>query len=66
MAVKTVKVRRNADGTMTVRVGRSVEHISTDARSHAQVFDAVRYAIISKGIYLPEHEVAALLVEARR
>jgi hypothetical protein len=61
---RTVTLRRNRDGTLTVRVGRAVEHVSTEARSHGQVFDAVRYAIISKGVYLPEHEVASLLYEA--
>ena len=66
MGQRTVTVRRNRDGTLTVRVGRAVEHISTEARTHAQVFDAVRYAIISKGVYLPEHEVAELMYEINR
>ena len=44
-----VTVRRNRDGTITVKVGRMVEHIGTEGKTKSQVYDAVKYAILSKG-----------------
>ncbi len=54
MATKTYNLRRTADGCITVRVGRQIESISTHARSKSEVFDAVRWALISKGVYISE------------
>ncbi len=64
MTVIVVRLRRNADKTLTVRVGRALEHIGLDGKTHGQVFDAVRYAIVSKGASLPEIEIAELLYQA--
>lgn len=63
MAEKTVTIRKNRDGTYTIRVGRQVEHISTEAKSKTQIFDAIRYAIMSKGVYLSEIDVATLMYD---
>jgi hypothetical protein len=61
---KTVTVRKNKDGTITVRVGNNVEHVSTESRAHGDIFDAVKYAIIAQGVYLSDVEVTELIQEA--
>lgn len=52
-----VKLSRNADGTLSVRVGRAVEHIDPAFKSKSQVFDAVKYAVISKGGRLSDIQI---------
>lgn len=52
-----VRLSRNADGTITVRVGRSVEHIDTFGKTKAQVYDALRWALISKNATLSEIQI---------
>jgi hypothetical protein len=50
--------------TVTVRVGRAVESITRDYKSRAELVEAVRWAAISKGVRLPDLEVAALVEKA--
>lgn len=64
MSSLTVILKRNADATLTVRVGRAKEHIGLDGKTHEQTFEAVRCAIYSKGISLSEIEIAELLHQA--
>lgn len=66
MGSKTVVIRQNADHTITVRVGRAVEHISTANMEHGKIFDAVKWAIISKGLYLSDAEIAEILYDERQ
>jgi hypothetical protein len=61
---KTFNIRRNTDGTITVRVGRHVEHISTD-RGKAETYDSVKYALISKGVNLTNVSLIEILDELR-
>jgi hypothetical protein len=58
------KVSLNSDGTNSVRVGRAVEHVETDGRTKAQVFDGVKWALISKDVRLPDVAIAELLQRA--
>lgn len=48
-----VKISKSGE-TITVKVGRAVEHIDTFGKDKAQVFDAVRWALISKGATLSQ------------
>jgi hypothetical protein len=57
------KVIRNTDGTITVRVGRKVEHISTSTKSKAEIFEAVKYAAISKGASLSDEALTQVLFQ---
>jgi hypothetical protein len=57
VATKTYHLRLNADGTITVRVGCSVEYITMRDRSRTDVFDAVKYALISKDAYISEERL---------
>jgi len=59
-----VKLRKNADNTLTVRIGSQVEHISLDGKDKAQVYDAVKWAIISKGVNLDSVDLIELLNKA--
>jgi hypothetical protein len=45
------------DDVITIRVGRAVEHVDTFGKDKAQVFDAVRWALISKGASLSEIQI---------
>jgi hypothetical protein len=56
-----LKVIRNNDGTITVKVGRAVEHISTAGKEKGQVFDAVKYAAMSKGVNLTDVSLTEIL-----
>lgn len=56
-----LKIITNADGTITVRVGRAVEHVSTQYREKGEIFDAVKYAAISKGAIVSDVELTRML-----
>jgi len=43
-------LRINADGTLTIKVGRDLETIGLLHKEKAQIFDQVKYALISKGV----------------
>lgn len=60
---RVAKLSRNADGTWTVRVGRQVEHIDTNGKTRGEVFDAIRWALISKGVNIDEVNVVELMRE---
>ena len=47
--------------TVTVQVGRDVEHITTTGKTKAQLFDAVKYAAISKGANLSDLTLAEII-----
>lgn len=63
MTTRVAKVNRNADGTWTVRVGKQVEHIDPHGKSRGEIFDAIRWALISKGVNLEEINVVELMQE---
>jgi hypothetical protein len=63
MATRIATVKKNADGTWTVRVGRQVEHVDPHGKSRGEIFDAIRWALISKGINLDEVNVVELMQE---
>lgn len=65
MANKTIRVRINSDGTLTVRVGRAVEHFDVAEKTKAEIFDSVKWAIISKGIIMDDVAVTELLQEVQ-
>jgi hypothetical protein len=60
-----LKVIRNKDETITVKVGRQVEHISTIGKDKATLFDQIKYAAISKGVNLPDVVLAEIIEESR-
>ena len=64
MAQKTVVIKRYADGTIGVKVGRQVEAISVTDKSKYELFEAVRWAIISKDYPITEVELTELMREA--
>lgn len=57
----SLQVTFNADNTVTIRVGRQVEYISLYGKSKAQVFDAVKYAAISKGAVISDIQLTEIL-----
>lgn len=61
MARITISIKKNADRTYTVKVGKAIEHIGTDGKDRGQIFDAIKYAAISKGVYLRDPELVELL-----
>lgn len=65
MATRELRLRINQDGTLTVRVGRAVEHIDGNL-PRADVFDRVKYAAISKGVFVRDPDLVELLMEAVR
>lgn len=48
--MSAVKLSLNSDETITIKVGRAVEHVSIFGKTHGQVYDAVKWALISKGV----------------
>ena len=49
MAKKTLSVRKNADGTVTIKSGGYVENIDVRAKTPWQKYDAVKWAILTAG-----------------
>jgi len=66
MARRTVSLRRHVDGVLTLKSGRAIEHIGTDGKTRGQIFEAVKYAAISKDFHLPDVEIVELLDKAMR
>jgi len=62
MALKTVKVKRNADGTYTVRVGRAVEHFS-DYHDRARLFETIKWSILSKGVKINDEMLEEMIFD---
>ena len=50
MARLTYGITANKDGTVTIRVGRQVEHISAVDKTPEELWQAIKWAAISKGI----------------
>lgn len=51
----------NADQTITVRAGRAVEHISTEGKTKLEIFEAVKWVSISKGVRMSDIKITELL-----
>lgn len=56
-----ISVRKNSDGTITVRVGKAIEHVDPRFKEKGQAFDCVKYALISKGASFEDISVAEML-----
>jgi len=52
MGKLTYNLNLNADGTLTIKVGRYRETITLACRSKGEVWDQVKWALISKDVYL--------------
>jgi hypothetical protein len=51
----------NRDNTITVRVGRQVESIGLEGKTKSQIFDAVKWAAISKGAVVSDVQITEML-----
>lgn len=54
MAKKKLTVRKNADGTVTVRGDNYIEHFATQGRVPAEMFEIVRWGILTAGFFFSE------------
>lgn len=64
MAKVNIKVRKNADGTATVRVGRYVEHLPAHY-SPMEAYDAMKWILITADIPVSDDTVEELWRIAR-
>jgi len=62
MARKVARVRKNKDGTTTVRAGGHVEHFSAHL-SKGELWDAVKLSLYSKGISMSDNSLLELMRE---
>jgi hypothetical protein len=53
----------NRDRTVTVRVGRAVEYIGLEGKTRGQLFDAVKYAAVSKGAVVSDIKLTEILTQ---
>lgn len=58
---RVAQVYQNKDGTWTVRVGIQVEHINGFGKTPGEIFEAIRYALISKGVVLEDVELIEMM-----
>lgn len=63
--IRTAKIDHNADNTWTVRVGRQVEHIDPHGKTRGEIFEALRWALISKGVFIDEVDLLELMDKER-
>jgi hypothetical protein len=56
-------IRINQDGTISVIVGRQRESFSLLGKTKAEIYDAVRWSLISKGISVSEERLTRDLYE---
>jgi len=61
---KTASLKLNTDGTLTVRAGGAVEHITVDGKTQAELWDAARWSLISKDVSLSDQTLQDLLNKA--
>ena len=57
MATIAYHVTVNADRTLTVRVGRARESIALDGKTKAEIYEAVKWALVSKGAFSSEERL---------
>lgn len=62
---KVLRLRRNADGTVTLRCGRYVEHIDAANKGLVDTWDSVKIAAMTAGFHLTPEEIDELFREAR-
>jgi hypothetical protein len=61
VCVAELKLSYNADRTISVRVGRAVEHVSVDGKTKGELWDAVKWLAISKGARFSDVEITEAL-----
>lgn len=49
MAKKSLIVRKNSDGTFTIRADHYVEHIDLRAKTPDQKYESIKWAILTAG-----------------
>jgi len=54
------------NNTIAVRVGRHREYVGIDGKTKGQIFDAVRWALISKNVVVSEARLTEDLYELLR
>lgn len=50
MAKRTLSVRKNADETVTIKLGKYVESVNIAEKSPFERYESVRWAIITAGL----------------
>lgn len=63
---KVYTLRLNSDETVSVIVGRQREAVGLDGKTKAEIFDAVKWALISKGAWVSDERLTTDLYEALR
>jgi hypothetical protein len=58
-----LKIIRNQDGTITIKVGGYRETISTTAKSQMQIIDEVRWVAITAGVSVSEETIYSKLTQ---
>jgi hypothetical protein len=63
MARKTYELRITRDGTLTIIVGRAREPIGLVGKSKSEIYDAVKWALISKDAFISNERLTQDLYE---
>lgn len=63
--IRVARITQNSDSTWTVRVGRQIEHVDPHGKTHGEIFDALRWALISKGVFIDEVDLLELMDEEK-
>jgi hypothetical protein len=58
---RVAKVTRNPDNTWTIRVGNQVEHFSIEGKTRVQIFEHIRWSLVSMGVTLSEIDLIELM-----
>jgi hypothetical protein len=61
-----LKVNFNKDGTMTIRLGRHVEHVTIIFMSREEIFERIKWASISKGGNLTDIMITEIMQELKK
>jgi hypothetical protein len=65
LLIRVARISQNSDSTWTVRVGRQIEHIDANGKTRGEIFDALRWALISKGVFIDEVDLLELMDRER-
>lgn len=62
---RALSIRKNRDGTATIRAtapGRCyVEHIGVEGKTPYEAYDTIRWAVITAGFSVEEHDLAEMV-----
>lgn len=63
MTQKVLTLKRNGDGTVTIRSGRYREHVDVRFKGPFDTYEAIKWAIITAGFSFDDAEIEQMVMQ---